>query len=58
MNSLCQTALTYLQDRNTDLDIEQQILLAFGAGAIFGSNTVAAAVEAKALMFKLEKTKA
>lgn len=57
MTDLRQVALTYLQGRNTDLDIEQQILLAFGAGAIFGSNIVTSAVEAKALMFKLENVK-
>jgi hypothetical protein len=57
MEDLREVALTYLRNCDTDLPIEQQILLAFGAGTVYGSNTILSVVESKALLIKMDRSK-
>jgi hypothetical protein len=57
MENLREIALTYLRNRNTDLPIEQQVILAFGAGTVYGSNTILSVVESKALLNKMDRSK-
>lgn len=56
MDNLADAAKAYLAERTTqDLPIERQIMLAFGAGAIFGGRSVEAAVAAKHLIMESKK---
>jgi hypothetical protein len=57
MDDLREIALKYLRNRDTDLPIAQQILLAFGAGTVYGSNTILSVVESKALLIKMDRSK-
>ena len=57
MENLREVALTYLRNRDTDLPIEQQVLLAFGAGSVYGSDTILSVVESKALLIKMDRSK-
>jgi hypothetical protein len=57
MSDLSKAAITYLKNRNQSLTVEQQVLLAFSAGAVYGSDTLLSVVEVKALMLKIGSEK-